>query len=68
MTTVTDSDIKEIKEAIAAIAKQMMELSGKVDLTNARIETTKTKIDGLDKRLSIFEAIYQRFFTLCWVF
>lgn len=75
MTTVTDSDIKEIKDAIATLGKQIADveknLTAKIssveknlEVISGEIKTTNAKIDGLDKRLSILETIYQRFFTV----
>jgi len=67
MTTVTDSDLKDIKEAIAGLGKQIAEndknltakindldknLSGKIIELQGQINTTNAKIDSLDKRVS----------------
>jgi len=63
MTTITDSDIKEIKDAIAALGKQLNDieknLTIKISEVSGELKATNAKIDGLDKRISTLEFFYR---------
>jgi len=56
MNTVTDSDIKEIKEAISTLAKQLNDveknLTAKINDVEKNLATNNAKIDGIDKRIT----------------
>jgi len=74
MTTVTDTDIKEIKEAIAALGKQIndveknltakindvaKDLTAKISEIAGEVKATKAQIEQLDKRITNQEFIYR---------
>ncbi len=52
MTTITESDLKEIKDLINGLAQTINGLDKKIDVNQARVEE---KLNGIDKRLKLVE-------------